>query len=65
VRRGAAAAIIEAVEVVRTAPDAARRVKAAKPVSRALVPQWVARLLGLAALASLGALEWQRLIAWR
>ena len=34
----------------------------AQPVTRALVPQWAARLLGLAALGAIGALEWQRLI---
>src|SRR4051794_41440098 len=34
----------------------------AQPVSRALLPQWAARTAGLAALASVGALEWQRLI---
>ncbi|HET6550386.1 MAG TPA: hypothetical protein VFG79_18120, partial [Solirubrobacter sp.] len=34
----------------------------ARPVTRALLPQWVARLVGLAALGSVGALEWQRLV---
>src|SRR4051794_6115028 len=34
----------------------------AQPVSRALLPQWAARTAGLAGLASVGALEWQRLI---
>ena len=29
----------------------------------ALLPLWAARLLGFAALASLGALEWQRIVA--
>jgi len=29
----------------------------------ALVPVWAARLVGFAALASLGALQWQRMIA--
>jgi len=38
------------------------REKPAQPVARALLPQWVARLLGLAALGSVGALEWQRQI---
>src|SRR3954447_15663064 len=45
---------------VRTAHGAFARM--AQPVSRALLPQWAARALGLAALASVGALEWQRLI---
>ncbi len=39
------------------------RVQAAEPGSRALLPQWLARLLGFAALAALGALEWQRLVS--
>ena len=34
-----------------------------RPRTRALLPQSVARLLGLAALAAVGALEWQRLVA--
>ncbi len=34
----------------------------AQPVSRALLPQWVARLTGFAALGAIGALEWQRLV---
>ena len=33
-----------------------------RPRTRALLPQGVARLVGLAALASVGALEWQRLV---
>lgn len=33
-----------------------------RPDTRALLPQWVARLLGLAALCTVGALEWQRLV---
>jgi protein-glutamine gamma-glutamyltransferase len=31
-------------------------------VSRVLIPQWIARLLALAALGSIGALEWQRMV---
>jgi transglutaminase-like putative cysteine protease/FtsH-binding integral membrane protein len=51
------------VHQVRTvAGPPAARVRAAQPVARALLPQWVARLLGLAALACVGALEWQRQI---
>ena len=38
------------------------RPKGPKARTRALLPQWVARLLALAALASIGALEWQRLV---
>jgi hypothetical protein len=34
----------------------------ARPVTRALLPQWIARLVAFAALASVGALEWQRLV---
>jgi transglutaminase-like putative cysteine protease len=34
-----------------------------RPRTRALLPQSVARLVGLAALAAVGALEWQRLVA--
>ena len=41
----------------------AARERAAQPVARALLPQWLARLVGLAALGSVGALEWQRQIA--
>jgi transglutaminase-like putative cysteine protease len=33
-----------------------------RPATRALLPQWIARLVGFAALASVGALEWQRLV---
>ena len=33
-----------------------------RSVSRALVPQWAARLIGFAALGVIGALEWQRLV---
>src|SRR4051812_20984542 len=33
-----------------------------RTTTRALLPQWVARLVGLAALGAVGALEWQRLI---
>src|SRR4051812_3225804 len=33
-----------------------------RPANRAFVPQWLARSVGLAALGSLGVLEWQRLI---
>ena len=38
------------------------RVARARPVSRALLPQWAARLIGFAALGVIGALEWQRLV---
>jgi protein-glutamine gamma-glutamyltransferase len=41
----------------------AARERAAQPVARALLPQWLARLVGLAALGAVGALEWQRQIA--
>ncbi|MDA0178903.1 transglutaminase-like domain-containing protein [Solirubrobacter phytolaccae] len=44
-----------------TAVVAGRR--SARQVTRALLPQWIARLVGLAALCTVGALEWQRLIA--
>jgi protein-glutamine gamma-glutamyltransferase len=55
------------VQHVRTAVDPATTARGpaarlAQPVSRALLPQWAARLLGLAALGAVGALEWQRLI---
>ena len=38
-------------------------VRGERRVTRALLPQWVARLLGLAALGAIGAFEWQRLVA--
>ena len=38
------------------------RVARGRPVSRALLPQWAARLIGFAALGVIGALEWQRLV---
>ena len=47
---------------IAAGPPAARE-RAAQPVAPALLPQWAARLLGLAALGSVGALEWQRQIA--
>jgi hypothetical protein len=51
------------VQYVLAGADArGRRERAAQPVSRALLPQWLARLLGLAALGAVGALEWQRFV---
>ena len=35
----------------------------ARPTARTLLPQWVARLVSLAALGLIGALEWRRMIA--
>ncbi len=55
-----------AVEAMRLAAriDGVKRMRAetARPVSRALLPQWLARMLAFAALGAIGALEWQRLI---
>jgi transglutaminase-like putative cysteine protease len=50
---------IDRVQHVRARVD---RVARARPVSRALLPQWAARLIGFAALGVIGALEWQRLV---
>src|SRR5690349_1503795 len=47
------------VQNVRASVD---RVTRARPVSRALLPQWAARLIGFAALALIGAPEWKRLV---
>jgi transglutaminase-like putative cysteine protease len=47
------------VQHVRASVD---RVARARPVSRALLPQWAARLIGFAALGLIGALEWKRLV---
>ena len=44
-----------------TAVVAGRRDRS-RPASRALLPQWGARLFGLAALSTIGALQWQRLV---
>ena len=44
-----------------TAVVAGRR--SPRQVTRALLPQWIARLVGLAALCTVCALEWQRLVA--
>ena len=44
-----------------TAVVAGRRDRS-RPASRALLPQWGARLFGLAALSTVGALQWQRLV---
>jgi transglutaminase-like putative cysteine protease len=49
-------------QVGTAAGPPAARFRAAQPVARALLPQWVARLVGLVALACVGALEWQRQI---
>jgi transglutaminase-like putative cysteine protease len=46
---------------VATAVVTGRRERS-RPATRALLPQWVARLLGLAALCTVGALEWRRLV---
>lgn len=43
-----------------TAVVAGRR--SPRQATRALLPQWIARLVGLAALCTVGALEWQRLV---
>lgn len=45
-----------------TAAVVAGRRERSRHETRALLPQWVARLLGLAALCTVGALEWQRLV---
>ncbi|MBE2318545.1 transglutaminase domain-containing protein [Solirubrobacter sp. CPCC 204708] len=44
-----------------TAVVAGRRDRS-RPANRVLLPQWGARLFGLAALSTVGALEWQRLV---
>lgn len=44
-----------------TAVVAGRR--SPRQATRALLPQWIARLVGLAALCTVGALEWRRLVA--